>query len=69
MDVWMEAMLEEVTFESIAEHIGRYSCRLMQKNPMRTKEGKRIWEKKRALVEAFYSSYIEDLRQDERIRE
>lgn len=61
MDVWMEAMDENATFESIAAHIGRFSCRQMSKNPMRTKEGQRIWEKKRALVEEFYSSYIEDL--------
>lgn len=64
MDVWMEAMQENTTFESIADHIERYSCRMMQNNPMRTEEGKRIWEEKRVLVEKLYRAYTEDLRQD-----
>ncbi len=64
MDVWLEAAcVEEATFESILAHMERYTLTMMQeKNPMRTTEGKRIWEEKRALTESFVEAYREDLR-------
>lgn len=65
MDVWLEAAcVENATFESILEHMERYTLKMMQEaNPMRTVEGKRIWEEKRALTELFVGAYREDLRQ------
>lgn len=61
MDVWIEATGEDVTFESIRDHIARFSLKQTQKNPMRTKAGRRIWEEKCALVKEFYESYSRDL--------
>lgn len=63
MDTWLEAVYEEnITFESILQHMERYTLRYMQDNPMRTLKGKAIWEEKRKLTEAFVESYKEDLR-------
>lgn len=61
MDIWIEATGEDVTFESIRDHIARFSVKQTQKNPMRTREGRRIWEEKSALVKAFYEAYCRDL--------
>ena len=61
MDVWMEAVCgDNVTFQSILGHMEKYTLAEMQKNPMRTDEGRRIWEKKKALTEAFVRAYKED---------
>ncbi len=63
MDVWLEAACEEnVTFESILAHMERYTLKIMQNNPMRTEEGKKIWEEKKSLTEQFVQSYREDIR-------
>ena len=62
MDVWLEAACEEnVTFESILAHMERYSLQIMQDNPMRTEEAKRIWDEKKKITETFVQSYREDL--------
>lgn len=63
MDIWMEATEEDVSFESIRDHIGRFSMRQIQKNPMRTEAAKRIWEEKSAIVKQFYEAYCRDLEQ------
>ena len=62
IDVWMEAVCgEDVTFRSILRHMEKYTLAEMQReNPMRTDEGRRIWEEKKALTEAFITSYKED---------
>ena len=62
IDVWMEAVCgENVTFQSILRHMEKYTLEEMQReNPMRTDEGKRIWEEKKALTKAFVTSYKED---------
>ena len=62
IDVWMEAVCgEDVTFRSILRHMEKYTLAEMQReNPMRTDEGRRIWEEKKALTEAFVASYKED---------
>ena len=62
IDVWMEAVCgEAVTFQSILRHMEKYTLAEMQReNPMRTAEGRRIWEEKRALTESFVSAYRED---------
>lgn len=63
MDVWLEAACEEdASFESILAHMERYTLKIMQNNPMRTEEGRRIWEEKKSLTEAFVEAYREDLR-------
>lgn len=62
IDVWMEAVCgEKVSFQSILQHMEKYTLAEMQReNPMRTDEGRRIWEEKKALTEAFLRSYKED---------
>lgn len=62
IDVWMEAVCgEDVTFRSILRHMEKYTLAEMQReNPMRTDEGRRIWEEKKALTETFVTSYKED---------
>ena len=62
VDIWMEAADENATFESILEHIRRYTLKLMQKNPMRTAKAREIWEEKRRLTEQFVEKYADDLR-------
>ncbi len=61
MDIWMEASEGNATFESIRDHIERYSVRLAEKNPMRTAKGKEIWAEKRRIVMEFFEAYCEDL--------
>ena len=61
MDIWMESTEEEVSFESIRDHIARFSLKQINNNPMRTPAAREIWEKKSALVKAFYESYCRDL--------
>lgn len=61
MDVWMESKEEEASFESIRDHIARFSLKQIDNNPMRTPAAREIWEKKSALVRAFYESYCRDL--------
>lgn len=63
MDVWMEVIKEEnVSFASILEHMENYTLRDVQKNPMRTKLARKIWDEKRKMVEEFVEAYREDLR-------
>ena len=63
VDIWMEAAgREDATFESILEHIRRYTLRLMRQNPMRTAKAREIWEEKRRLTEQFVEKYVEDLK-------
>lgn len=61
MDIWMESTEEEVSFESIRDHIARFSLKQINNNPMRTPAAREIWEKKSALVKDFYESYCRDL--------
>ena len=61
MDIWMESTEEEVSFESIRDHIARFSLKQINNNPMRTPAEREIWEKKSALVKDFYESYCRDL--------
>lgn len=61
MDVWVEALNENTSFESILKHIERYTHKLMQTNPMRTAIAKEIWDKKTELTNEFYRQYKEDL--------
>lgn len=63
MDVWLEAVCEEkATYQSILEHMEKYTVKIMRNNPMRTAEGIKIWNEKKMLTEAFVQSYKEDIR-------
>ena len=61
MDAWIQAIKEDVSFESILEHIKKYTWYFMQENPMRTEKAKRIWEEKKELTNKFVESLSIDL--------
>lgn len=61
MDAWIQATKEDVSFESILEHIKKFSLRQMQKNPMRTEKARQIWEEKKELTNRFVESLTVDL--------
>lgn len=61
MDAWIAGKKEEATFESVLEHIKRFSLRQMQENPMRTERARRIWEEKKELTNRFVESLTVDL--------
>ena len=61
MDAWIQAIKEDVSFESILEHIKKYTWYFMQENPMRTEKAKRIWEEKKELTDKFVESLSIDL--------
>ncbi len=61
MDTWIKTTKEDVCFESILEHIKKFSLRQMQNNPMRTEKARRIWEEKKELANRFVESLSVDL--------
>lgn len=61
MDAWIQATKEDVSFESILEHIKKFSWKQMQNNPMRTEKARRIWEEKKDLTNRFVESLTVDL--------
>ncbi|MBQ8549621.1 MAG: HD domain-containing protein [Lachnospiraceae bacterium] len=61
MDAWIRAKKENVSFESILEHIKKFSWKQMQVNPMRTEKARRIWEEKKELTNRFVESLTVDL--------
>jgi len=61
MDAWIQSLRAEVSFESIYEHIMKYSWKQMQENPMRTEKARRIWEEKKELTDRFVESLKVDL--------
>ncbi len=61
MDVWVSALSDNPTFESILEHIEKFTYNIMQDNPMRTPAGKRIWNEKLKITNEFYYAYKNDL--------
>ena len=61
MDAWIQATKEDVSFESILEHIKKFSWKQMQTNPMRTEKARRIWEEKKELTNRFVESLTVDL--------
>lgn len=61
MDAWIQATKEDVSFESILEHIKKFSWKQMQENPMRTEKARRIWEEKKELTDRFVESLSVDL--------
>ncbi len=61
MDAWIRATREDVSFETILEHIKRFTRKQMQDNPMRTKKAYEIWEEKKELTNRFVESLTVDL--------
>ena len=61
MDAWIQATKEDVSFESILEHIKKFSWKQMQVNPMRTEKARHIWEEKKELTNRFVESLSVDL--------
>lgn len=61
MDAWIQATKEDVSFESILEHIKKFSWKQMQTNPMRTEKARRIWEEKKELTNRFVESLTVDM--------
>ena len=61
MDAWIQATKEDVSFESILEHIKKFSLKQMQVNTMRTEKARRIWEEKKELTNKFVESLTVDL--------
>lgn len=61
MDCMIErAWNDHATFGDVLNHIGRYTLRRQRNNPMRTAEGRALWDKKTALAEDFYSQLETD---------
>lgn len=61
MDAWIRSTREDVSFETILEHIKKFTQKQMQKNPMRTGKAYEIWEDKKALTNRFVESLTVDL--------
>ena len=61
MDAWIRATREDVSFETILEHIKKFTLKQMQDNPMRTKKAYKIWEDKKELTNRFVESLTVDL--------
>ena len=64
MDTWIQAQTNaEVTFESIRDHINKYTLRLQYKDreKLRSDVAKKLWDEKTKLVQDFYDSLCTDL--------
>ena len=61
MDAWIRATREDVSFETILEHIKKFTLKQMQENPMRTGKAYEIWEDKKELTNRFVESLTVDL--------
>lgn len=61
MDAWIRATRENVSFETILEHIKKFTLKQMQENPMRTGKAYEIWEDKKELTNRFVESLTLDL--------
>lgn len=61
MDAWIRATRENVSFETILEHIKKFTLKQMQENPMRTGKAYEIWEDKKELTNRFVESLTVDL--------
>lgn len=68
MDAWIRATKEDVSFETILEHIRKFTWKQMQDNPMRTRKAYEIWEEKKELTNRFVESLMVDLYGEEGLR-
>lgn len=63
MDVWMEALQENASFESMLDHIKKFTYDEMCTRKLRTEPGKRLWDEKKALTTEFVRQYEIDLQE------
>ncbi len=57
--------MSSVSYEAAFEHICKFSCWILNENPMVTPEAVRVWEGKKELVKMFIHSLAIDLNIDE----
>lgn len=63
MDVWINTRMnqEETSFDTIFEHMQKYTQAQQREEPMRTEPAKRFWREKQELVEEFMRQFGRDL--------
>ena len=63
MDAWINTRMnqEETSFDTIYEHIQKYTQAQQREEPMRTEPAKRFWREKQELVEEFMRQFARDL--------
>lgn len=63
MDAWINTRMhqEETSFDTIFEHMQRYTQAQQQAEPMRTEPAKRFWREKQELVQEFMRQFSRDL--------
>lgn len=63
MDAWINTRMnqDETSFDTIFEHMQKYTQAQQQAEPMRTEPAKRFWREKQELVEEFMRQFARDL--------
>jgi len=63
MDAWINTRMhqEETSFDTIFEHMQKYTQAQQQAEPMRTEPAKRFWREKQELVQEFMRQFSRDL--------
>lgn len=63
MDAWINTRMngESTSFDTIYEHMQKYTQEQQKAEPMRTEPAKRFWREKQELVEEFMCQFARDL--------
>ena len=63
MDAWINTRMnqDETSFDTIFEHMQKYTQAQQQAEPMRTAPAKRFWREKQELVQEFMRQFARDL--------
>lgn len=63
MDAWINTRMNEesTSFDTIYEHMQKYTQEQQKAEPMRTEPAKRFWREKQELVEEFMRQFARDL--------
>ena len=63
MDAWINTRMnqDETSFDTIFEHMQKYTQAQQQAEPMRTEPAKRFWREKQELVQEFMRQFARDL--------
>ena len=63
MDAWINTRMnqEATSFDTIFEHMQKYTQEQQKAEPMRTEPAKRFWREKQELVEEFMRQFARDL--------
>ena len=66
MDAWINTRMnqEKTSFDTIFEHMQKYTQAQQQEEPMRTEPAKRFWKEKQELVEEFMRQFARDLNKE-----